>query len=41
LPPASATRPFLSIRFAADDYVYAADDLQHCVVFRLDRLELL
>lgn len=38
LPPAATGRPFLSVRFEADDYVYQGIDLQHCVVFRLHRI---
>ena len=40
LPAAAATRPYLSVRFAADDYVYQGADLQHCVVFALRRIAL-
>lgn len=40
LPPAAAERSYLSVRFEADDYVYQGPDLQHCVVFRLERLAI-
>ncbi len=40
LPAAVAGRPYLSVRFEADDYVYAGPDLQHCVVFQLARLAI-
>ncbi len=40
LPAAVADIPLVSIRFEADDYVYAGLYLQHCVVFRLKRLAI-
>ncbi len=40
LPAAAADRSYLSVRFEADDYVYQGPDLQHCVVFRLQRLTI-
>ncbi len=40
LPKVVADRPFLSIRFEANDYVYSGLDLQHCVVFQLHRLAI-
>ncbi len=40
LPAAVAERPFLSVRFEADDYVYQGADLQHCVVLQLERIAL-
>ncbi len=41
LPAAAAARSYVSVRFEADDYVYQGPDLQHCVVFRLERLALI
>ena len=38
LPPEALEREYVTIRMEADDYVYAGEDLQHCVVFRLGRL---
>ena len=35
-----AARPFASLRFVADDYVYAAQDVRRCVVFRLTSVVL-
>ena len=35
LPQALLAREVLSVRFEADDYVYAADDPRHCIAFRL------
>ena len=40
IPPSVIGRPFSSIRFSADDYVYHGTDFQHCVVFRLDSIAL-
>lgn len=40
VPSQVAGRPFLSIRFVADDYVYQGADFQHCVVFQLDSIAL-
>lgn len=33
-------RPFLSVRFSGDDYVYRGDDLRRCVLFQLERVAL-
>lgn len=38
IPATVLGRPFSSIRFSSDDYVYAASDFQHCVVFQLDSI---
>ncbi len=38
VPEAVKGRPFSSIRFSSDDYVYAGFDFQHCVVFQLDSI---
>jgi len=40
VPEATTDRPYLTIRFESDDYVYAGPDLQHCAVFWLKRLAL-
>ena len=40
LPAAVADRPYVSVRFAANDFVYKGRDLQHCVVFYLRRLAI-
>ncbi len=40
LPAAAAGRPFLSVRFEADDYIHHGDDLRHCVAFILNQLAI-
>ncbi len=40
LPAAASDRPYLSVRFEADDYVYQEPDLQHCAVFTLRRVAI-
>lgn len=40
VPAAIAARPFVSVRFAADDWAYAGDDLRQHVVFALERVAL-
>lgn len=40
VPWAVNGRPWLTVRFVADDYVYEGDDLRRCVSFRLQSLEL-
>ncbi len=40
LPAATAERPYLSVRFQADDYVYKGRGRQHCVAFSLQRVAI-
>ncbi|GEM_PF-1757130 len=40
VPWAVNGRPWLTVRFVADDYVYEGDDLRRCVSFRLESIEL-
>lgn len=40
LSPSMAERPFVSVRFIADDYFYQGANFQHCVVFQLDSIAL-
>jgi len=40
LPQEVAARPFVSVRFLCDDFVYVGEQLQHCVAFRLERVAL-
>jgi len=40
LPDAIAARPFVAVRFQADDFCYAPPDLRHDIVFALERVAL-
>ena len=40
VPDAARDREFVSVRLESSDYVYAGEDLQHCVVFWLDELAI-
>jgi hypothetical protein len=40
LPDAIAGRPFVAVRFQADDFCYAPPDLRHDIVFALERVAL-
>ena len=38
VPPEIDGRRFFSVRLVADDYVYDEQNVQHCVVFELERI---
>jgi len=40
LPPEVRDRPMINVRFEVDDYVYAPEDLRHCISAQLDRVAL-
>jgi lysophospholipase L1-like esterase len=40
MPSEVADREFVAIRLQADDYAYVGEDLQHCVVFRLQTVSI-
>jgi len=40
LPLEARSRPFVSIRLQADDYVYRANNLRRCIVFKLEEIAL-
>ncbi len=40
IPEPLAARPFLSLRLIASDFVYAPEDLQHCIVLELRSIAL-
>jgi len=40
MPPEVDGREFVAIRLHANDYAYVGEDLQHCVVFRLQTVSI-